>query len=66
MAITRLNTNCLFEVDIADKKTNSVGLEIADLAACPIGVSILPQFIVHGLCSIVGAGKSASYLSFWA
>lgn len=30
-----------FEVVIADKKTNSVGLQIADLAARPIGLSIL-------------------------
>lgn len=30
-----------FEVVIADKKTNSVGLQIADLAARPVGLSIL-------------------------
>lgn len=30
-----------FEIVIADKKTNSVGLQLADIAARPIGLSIL-------------------------
>ena len=30
-----------FEIVIADKKTNSVGLQIADIAARPIGLSVL-------------------------
>lgn len=30
-----------FEIVIADKKTNSVGLQIADMAARPIGLSVL-------------------------
>jgi hypothetical protein len=30
-----------FEIIIADKKANSVGLQIADIAARPIGLSVL-------------------------
>ena len=33
--------NLPFEIIIADKKTNSVGLQIADIAARPIGLSVL-------------------------
>ena len=30
-----------FEIFIADKKTNSVGLQLADIATRPIGLSVL-------------------------
>ena len=36
-----LQYNLPFEIIIADKKTNSVGLQIADIAARPIGLSVL-------------------------
>lgn len=36
-----LQHNLPFEIIIADKKTNSVGLQIADIAARPIGLSVL-------------------------
>ena len=36
-----LQRNLPFEIIIADKKTNSVGLQIADIAARPVGLSVL-------------------------
>ena len=41
MVITHFNKDCLFEIFIADKKTNSVGLQLVDIAARPIGLSVL-------------------------
>ena len=36
-----LQRNLPFEIIIADKKTNCIGLQIADIAARPIGLSVL-------------------------
>lgn len=37
----RMNKNLPFDIIFADKKTNSAGLQLADLVARPIGLSIL-------------------------
>ena len=38
---TLFKNNFLFDIIIADKKTNSEGLQFADLSARPVGLSVL-------------------------
>jgi hypothetical protein len=39
--VNRLNQRLPFEIVFADKKTNSTGLQLADLVARPVGIHVL-------------------------
>ena len=64
-----LKQKLLFEIVVADKKTNSVGLQIADMAARPIGLSVLRPdqpnrafAILEGKLYQEGKGQTDSFI----